>query len=40
MKENVFGKSDRPKGHTYLLTPIEMIKLNKRHFGKYSETNG
>ena len=25
MKENVFGKSDRPKGHT----PFETIKLNK-----------
>ena len=25
MKKNVFGKSERPKGHT----PVEMIKLNK-----------
>ena len=30
MKENVFGKSDIHKGHT----PVEMIKLNKKHSGK------
>ena len=30
MKENVFGKSDRPKGNT----PVETIKLNKKHSGK------
>ena len=35
MKDNVFGKSDRPKGHT----PVEIIKHNKK-FGKKLKTNG
>ena len=30
MKENIFGKSDKPKGNT----PVETIKLNKKHSGK------
>ena len=30
MKENVFSKSDIPKGNT----PVETIKLNKKHSGK------
>ena len=30
MKENVFGKSERPKGHT----PVETLKLNKKTFWK------
>ena len=30
MKENVFGKSDRPKGNI----PVETIKLHKKHSGK------
>ena len=36
MKENVFGKSDGPKGNT----PVKTIKLNKKHSGKKSETKG
>ena len=30
MKENDFGKSDRPKGNT----PVGTIKLNKKYSGK------
>ena len=36
MKENVFGKSDRPKW----LTSFEIAKLYKTYFGEESETNG
>ena len=35
MYENIFGKSNRPKCHT----PVEIIKLNKKYSGKYSETS-